>query len=110
MPVPTQPSNPPPQPRSPAGPANPKPPPGPRVGEPLWDMHALAAYFDVHVQTIKALVAAREVPFTRLPGGRLVRFTPDDVAEILAAGKVPVQQAPRRDEVVARRRTGPAAA
>lgn len=71
--------------------------------EPLLDMDGLAALLRVHVQSVKGWVAARKIPHTRLPGGKLVRFSPDDVAAILAAGHTPPQHIPTRDEVAAKR-------
>lgn len=53
----------------------------------LLDMDGLAEYFGVSPETVKAWVKQRLIPLTRLPGGRQVRFTPEQVAQILAAGE-----------------------
>lgn len=100
--MPSPPNPPPPRPRPPAGPSSPPPPPGPRVDD-LWDMARLAQFLGLHVQTVKERVAARQIPFTRPLGTRSVRFTQQDVDDILAAGRVPAETAPTRDEVAARR-------
>lgn len=42
----------------------------------------LADRYGVSVEWVKVRVKAREIPFRRAPGGRLVRFFPDDVAAI----------------------------
>lgn len=98
--MPNPPSPPKPPPPRPAAPTTPRPPAGPRV-DGLWDTRDLATYLGLHPQTVKERVAAREYPHHRF--GRSVRFTPEDVAEIEAAAKVPARTAPRRDEVTARR-------
>ncbi len=46
------------------------------------DMQQLADRYGVSKEWVKIRVKRREIPFTRLPGGRLVRFSPDDVAQI----------------------------
>ncbi|WP_030487308.1 helix-turn-helix transcriptional regulator [Micromonospora chokoriensis] len=42
----------------------------------------LAARYGVSVDWVKVRVKQREIPFTRAPGGRLVRFTAEDVTQI----------------------------
>lgn len=71
------------------------------IDKPL-DIDGLADYLGVSPRWVKAQVAARAIPFTKLPGGRMVRFTAEDVAEILAAGKKEPETAPTRTEVVRR--------
>lgn len=46
------------------------------------NMPQLAARYGVSEEWVKVRVKAREIPFHRAPGGRLVRFFPDDVAQI----------------------------
>lgn len=58
------------------------------------DEQGLADYLGVSHEWVRAKVKACEIPFTRLPGGRLVRFTEDDVAAILDAGKQPALNGP----------------
>lgn len=68
------------------------------------DIPSLAAYLDVSDDWVKTRVKRREIPFTRLPDGKgdgkLVRFTPAHVAQILAAGEQPALNGPlaRREE------------
>ncbi|MEU4590081.1 helix-turn-helix transcriptional regulator [Micromonospora aurantiaca (nom. illeg.)] len=42
----------------------------------------LAARYGVSEEWVRVRVKTREIPFHRAPGGRLVRFFPDDVAQI----------------------------
>ncbi|MFC3504852.1 helix-turn-helix transcriptional regulator [Micromonospora krabiensis] len=46
------------------------------------DMQQLAARYGVSFEWVRVRVKAREIPFTRAPGGRLVRFSPADVKQI----------------------------
>jgi excisionase family DNA binding protein len=55
----------------------------------LLDEQGLADYLGVSHEWVRSKVKARQIPFRRLPGGRLVRFHADDIAEIVAAGHSP---------------------
>ncbi len=57
-------------------------------------MHGLAALLKVSHEWVRVRVKRREIPFTRLPGTRLVRFRPEHVQAILAAGEEPAQNGP----------------
>ncbi|GGK31849.1 hypothetical protein GCM10010124_25770 [Pilimelia terevasa] len=58
------------------------------------DIDGLADFLGVSPAWVRARVAAREIPHTRLPGGKLVRFTAQDIAAILAAGSEPALNGP----------------
>lgn len=67
--------------------------------ERLIDIPGLADRWSVSEDHIRALVKQRKVPFTRLPGvgesgGKLVRFTPEQIAEMEAAGEQPALNGP----------------
>lgn len=64
-------------------------------------MAGLAEYLGLPFGWVREKVAKREIPFRRL--GKHVRFSPDDVAAILADAEEPVKRVPTRDEVAARR-------
>ncbi len=50
---------------------------------PLYlDQQQLADRYGVSKEWVRVRVKAREIPFTRVPGGKLVRFTAEDVALI----------------------------
>jgi excisionase family DNA binding protein len=51
------------------------------------DMQQLADRYGVSKEWVKIRVKQREIPFTRMPGGRLVRFTPEQVAQIDQLGE-----------------------
>lgn len=51
-------------------------------GQVFLDGKQLAARYGVSHEWVKVRVKQREIPFTRVPGGRLVRFSPADVAAI----------------------------
>lgn len=51
------------------------------------DMKGLAARYGVSEEWVKVRVKRRELPFTRMPGGRLVRFSPEQVAQIDRLGQ-----------------------
>lgn len=59
----------------------------------LLDIPGLAARWGVSKDHVRALVKQRKIPFTRLPGvgvvDKLVRFTPEQVAVMEAAGEQP---------------------
>ena len=61
-------------------------------------MAELADLFDVSVSTVKKKVASRLWPCTHIGGS--VRFTPEHVAAIAAAGEKPAVNAARTAEVV----------
>ncbi|MFG2056647.1 helix-turn-helix domain-containing protein [Micromonospora sp. NPDC048930] len=69
----------------------------------VLDMHGLAAVLKVSHEWVRTRVKRREIPFTRL-GKRMVRFTPEHVDAILAAGDQPALNGP-----LAARPTGPQA-
>ncbi|MFI2667884.1 helix-turn-helix transcriptional regulator [Micromonospora carbonacea] len=53
------------------------------MSEPVFlDMQQLADRYGVSKEWVKIRVKRREIPFTRLPGGRLVRFSREQVAQI----------------------------
>jgi excisionase family DNA binding protein len=54
-----------------------------------------AAYLNIPRTTLRDYVTERHVPFTRI-GRRHVRFTPEHLAAIIAAGEQPVRQQPSR--------------
>ena len=60
--------------------------------DPLLDMQGLADYLGKSLGWVRGEVAARRIPFTRI--GKSPRFTPEDVAEIVAAGREPVVTTP----------------
>lgn len=60
----------------------------------LLDEQGLADYLGVSHEWVRTRVKNREIPFRRLPGGRLVRFAPEDVAAIVAAGAEPALNGP----------------
>ncbi|NJP33725.1 hypothetical protein [Micromonospora thermarum] len=62
--------------------------------EDVLDMHGLAALLKVSHEWVRVRVKRREIPFTRLPGTRLVRFTTEHVRAILAAGDQPALNGP----------------
>ncbi|WP_328339461.1 hypothetical protein [Micromonospora sp. NBC_00421] len=51
-------------------------------GQAFLNMQQLADRYGVSKEWVKIRVKRREIPFTRLPGGRLVRFTAEQVAQI----------------------------
>lgn len=53
-----------------------------------------AVYLNVPYTWLRDRVTNRLVPFTRI--GRHVRFTPEHLAAIIAAGEVPVRRRPTR--------------
>lgn len=71
------------------------------VVKPL-DVEGLAEYLGMSVGWVKAQVAAGKIPHHKLPGGRVVRFTAEDIAEMFAAGKQSPRRPPTRAEVVRR--------
>lgn len=60
----------------------------------LLDEEGLAEVLDVSHEWVRTRVKRREIPFTRLPGGRLVRFTPEHIAAILSIGDSPALNGP----------------
>jgi hypothetical protein len=89
-----------PTPPPPPGPDTPPPPPGPKSDDRLWTIDDLAAWAQVHPQTVREWVAGRSIPFTSLasrtadgrPSTRLVRFAPEHRAAIVAMGeRLPVE-------------------
>lgn len=60
----------------------------------LLDIPGLAARWGVSEDKVRLLVKRREIPFTRLPGGKLVRFTPEQVAAAEQAGATPAINGP----------------
>ncbi|MFI6332949.1 hypothetical protein ACIBBG_32160 [Micromonospora chersina] len=58
------------------------------------DIPGLAKHLGVSEDWVKVRVKQREIPFTRLPGDKLVRFTPEHVAAILAGGEQPALNGP----------------
>lgn len=52
---------------------------------PLRDIKAAAEWLGISPRTLEEYVSARTVPFTKI--GRLIRFSDEDLAEIVAAGK-----------------------
>lgn len=52
---------------------------------PLLDKHGLAEVLNVPVGWVEKAITARSIPITWV--GKHARFDPDDVAEIIAAGK-----------------------
>lgn len=69
---------------------------------PLMNIAEAAAYLNIPYLTLRDYVTKRLVPFTRI--GRHVRFTPEHLAAIIAAGEVPVRQ---QSTGVSRRRARP---
>jgi excisionase family DNA binding protein len=61
----------------------------------LIDMHELAEILNVSVDLVRQHVKQRRIPITQPLGSRLVKFTPDQVAQIIADGAVPAQAAPK---------------
>lgn len=66
---------------------------------PLLDKKQLAVYLGVSEEWVDTRVERAEIPFTRLPSGgkgpgKLVRFTPEHVAAIVAAGEQPALNGP----------------
>ena len=65
----------------------------------LMTVQELALYLNVSTGWVRKGVLSRTLPYTKL--GKNVRFTPDQVAQILAAGDVPPAAgsggSPRRD-------------
>lgn len=57
-----------------------------------------AAYLNVPAATLRDKVTARQVPFTRI--GRHVRFSPDHLAAIIAAGETAARTSPGRSRRV----------
>lgn len=55
----------------------------------LLDMDGLAEYLGMSKEWVRKRVKNRQIPFTRI-GDRHVRFTPEHVAAITAAGEQPV--------------------
>ena len=64
------------------------------------DIPGMAEYLGISEVTVRLRVKRREWPFTRLPGGgrdgagKLVRFTEEHVAAILAVGEHPALNGP----------------
>lgn len=54
----------------------------------LLNIDQAAEVLNIPAGTLRHKVSARAVPHTRI--GRHVRFTAEDIAEIIAAGKQPV--------------------
>ena len=64
----------------------------------LLDQRELAEYLGVSFETVRSWVKRGLVPITRLPGGRQVRFTPEQVAAIVAAGEQPALVGPLAEQ------------
>lgn len=62
--------------------------------EDVLDMDGLATLLKVSTEWVRTKVKRRQIPFTRLPGTRLVRFRPAHVRAILDAGEEPAQNGP----------------
>ena len=72
---------------------------------PLKKIPEAAEFLGMSVSTLKKLVKSRQVQFTRPPGTRFVRFSDEDLAAYITAGR----QAPEKNRVQAvRRRTNAA--
>lgn len=67
----------------------------------LLDIDGLAAFLGVKRTWVRDKVTARAIPHRRI--GRHVRFAPEDVDRIVSDAFRPVQRAPTRDEVIARK-------
>lgn len=70
------------------------------MAEPLRNIEQAAAWLNIPVNTLRDLVSARAVPFTRPGGTRHVRFAQEHLAAIVTSGEVPIVKAPTRLEVV----------
>jgi excisionase family DNA binding protein len=64
----------------------------PTLPDRLLDIDGLAAYLDVPRTWVRDKITARALPHTRV--GRHVRFTPEHVAAIVAAGFEPAINGP----------------
>ena len=80
------------------------------IDRPL-DVKGLADYLGVGVDWVYTQVEAGAIPHSRLPAGtarggrgKLIRFTAEHVAAILAFGETPTLNAPTLSLVAARRR------
>jgi excisionase family DNA binding protein len=60
----------------------------------LLSVEEAAAYLNIPVRTLRNWVGQGKVPHTRI--GKHVRFTPEHLAQIVAAGERPVVERPRR--------------
>lgn len=58
----------------------------------LLNIAEAAAYLNIPAATLRGKVTQRKVPFTRI--GRHVRFTPQHLAAIIAAGEQPALRGP----------------
>lgn len=58
----------------------------------LLDIDGLAEHLGVPRTWVRDKVSARQIPFTKI--GRHVRFTPDHVRQIEAAGETPALSGP----------------
>lgn len=64
----------------------------------LIDIPQLAELLGVSEDYVRQRVKRREIPFTRLPGGKLVRFTSAQVHQILTAGEQPALVGPLAEQ------------
>ncbi|HEU0130946.1 MAG TPA: helix-turn-helix domain-containing protein [Mycobacteriales bacterium] len=75
------------------------------TGRPLFTIAEAAAYLNIPTTTLRDKVTRRAVPFTRI--GRHVRFTPDHIAAIIAAGETTVLPPPPQRASRRRHRSAP---
>lgn len=59
---------------------------------PLLSVQQAAEVLNVSVDWVRKKATAREIPFTKI--GRHIRFTPEHIAQIIAAGEQPVLNPP----------------
>ena len=70
----------------------------------LRDVEQAAAWLNIPPKTLRNLVSARRVPFTRPAGTKHVRFTQAHLDAIVAVGEEPVVQPSVPLHLVGRRR------